>query len=115
MTAVPQSLLPVPPLLRRLGGSSLMASPIAWGLWRMVEAGRTAAEATRLVHAALDAGITLFDTADIYGFDGIAGFGDAEILLGEVLRAQPSLRDRMMLTTKGGIRPPQPSVVWRFI
>lgn len=66
-------------------------------------------EATaRLVQAALDAGITLFDTADIYGFDGQHGFGAAEQLLGDVLRADPTLRARMVISTKGGIRPPLP-------
>jgi aryl-alcohol dehydrogenase-like predicted oxidoreductase len=42
-------------------------------MWRLAENGRSAAEAARLVHAALDAGINFLDTADIYGFDGRAG------------------------------------------
>ena len=49
-------------------------SPIAWGMWRLAEGGRSAGDASRLVHAALDAGITLLDTADIYEFDGSGGF-----------------------------------------
>ena len=102
------SLLPLPPKTRTLGGSSLKASPIAWGMWRLAEGGRSVAEAAALVHAALDAGITLLDTADIYGFDGTKGFGDAEGLLGQVLHAEPALRARMVLATKGGIRPPAP-------
>jgi predicted oxidoreductase len=77
-------------------------------MWRFAEDGRSAAEASRLVHAALDAGITLLDTADIYGFDGKGGFGDAEALLGKVLAAEPALRSRMVLATKGGILPPLP-------
>jgi predicted oxidoreductase len=77
-------------------------------MWRLAEGGRSAADAARLVHAALDAGITLLDTADIYGFDGEGGFGDAETLLGEVLSAEPGLQDRMVLATKGGIYPPLP-------
>jgi predicted oxidoreductase len=77
-------------------------------MWRLTENGRTVAEAAKLVHAALDAGITFLDTADIYGFDGSAGFGDAEALLGEVLAAEPVLRDKMVLATKGGILPPLP-------
>lgn len=100
--------LPLAPPTRSLGGSSLAVSPIAWGMWRLTEDGRDAAQAARLVHAALDAGITLFDTADIYGFDGSAGFGDAETLLGQVWRAEPGLRQRCVLATKGGIRPPLP-------
>jgi predicted oxidoreductase len=102
------SLLPAVPASRSLGSSGIAVSPIAWGMWRLAEGKRSAAEAARLVHAALDAGITLFDTADIYGFDGTQGFGDAESLLGEVLAAEPGLRSRMVLATKGGIRPPLP-------
>ena len=102
------SLLPLPPATRTLGSSALNVSPIAWGMWRLAEDGRTAGDAAKLVHAALDAGITLLDTADIYGFDGTQGFGDAERLLGDVLRAEPGLRDRFVLATKGGILPPLP-------
>ena len=102
------SQLPPPPAARRLGTSDIEISPLAWGMWRLAENGRTAAEAASLVHAALDAGITLLDTADIYGFNGEDGFGDAEALLGEVLAAEPGLRDRMVLASKGGIIPPLP-------
>ena len=102
------SLLPAVPASRTLGSSGIAISPIAWGMWRLAEDGRSAAEAARLVHAALDAGITLLDTADIYGFNGASGFGDAEALLGEVLAAEPALRGRMVLATKGGILPPLP-------
>ena len=100
--------LPLPPATRQLGASGIAVSPIAWGMWRLAEDGRTAADAAKLVHAALDAGITFLDTADIYGFDGNGGFGDAEVLLGEVLAADPALRGRMVLATKGGILPPLP-------
>jgi predicted oxidoreductase len=100
--------LPLPPATRTLGASGIEVSPLAWGMWRLTEDGRTAAEAAKLVHAALDAGISFLDTADIYGFDGTGGFGDAEVLLGEVLAAEPSLRGRMVLATKGGILPPLP-------
>jgi len=65
-------------------------------------------DAARLVHAALDADINLLDTADIYGFDGAKGFGDAETLLGEVLAVDPGLRGRIVLASKGGIMPPLP-------
>ncbi len=102
------SQLPLPPATRMLGSSGIAISPIAWGMWRLAENGRTVAEAARLVHSALDAGITLLDTADIYGFNGSGGFGDAEALLGEVLAAEPGLRGRMVLASKGGIMPPLP-------
>ena len=102
------SQLPLPPVSRTLGASGIAISPIAWGMWRLAENGRSAAEAAQLVHAALDAGITLLDTADIYGFYGSGGFGEAEALLGEVLAAEPGLRAQIVLATKGGIRPPLP-------
>jgi aryl-alcohol dehydrogenase-like predicted oxidoreductase len=52
-------------------------------------------EGTRaVVDAALDAGVTLFDTADIYG-----GKGGSESFLGEVLEGR---RDRVLLATKFG-------------
>ena len=92
--------------MRPLGKSGLLVSPIAWGMWRF--AGVSVDEGRGLIDAAFDAGVTLFDTADIYGFDGENGFGDAESLLGEVFAGTPGLRDRMVLATKGGITPPVP-------
>lgn len=100
--------LPAPASKRKLGSSEIEVSGIAWGMWRLAENGRTVADAARLVHAALDAGINFLDTADIYGFNGEGGFGDAEALLGEVLAAEPALRARMVLASKGGIMPPLP-------
>ena len=98
--------LPKVPTLRLLGKSGIVVSSIAWGMWRF--AGRPVSEARTLVEAALDSCITLFDTADIYGFDGKGGFGDSEALLGQVFATSPGLRDRMVLATKGGIMPPLP-------
>ena len=92
--------LPFSPEPRPLGKSGLVVSPIAWGMWRF--AGDDVSAARALVDAALDAGVTLFDTADIYGADG-AGFGTAEALLGRVFADAPGLRDRMVLASKGGI------------
>ncbi|MFN2627745.1 MAG: aldo/keto reductase [Gaiellaceae bacterium] len=55
-------------------------------------------EGTRLVvDAALEAGVTLFDTADIYGD------GDSEAFLGQALGAR---RDRIVLATKFGMEMP---------
>lgn len=100
--------LPAPAKMRRLGNSEIEVSGIAWGMWRLAENGRTGSDAAKLVRAALDAGINFLDTADIYGFNGVGGFGDAEALLGEVLAAEPTLRSRMVLASKGGIMPPLP-------
>ena len=91
---------------RPLGKSGLTVSPIAWGMWRFGHA--SVAEGRALIDAAFAAGVTLFDTADIYGFDGTGGFGDAETLLGQVFAESPGLRARMVLATKGGITPPVP-------
>ena len=94
------------PATRLLGKSGIVVSSMAWGMWRF--AGRSVSEARALVEAALNTGITLFDTADIYGFNGTGGFGDAETLLGQVFAESPGLQDRMVLATKGGIMPPLP-------
>ncbi len=88
---------------RPLGKSGIVVSPLAWGMWRL--AGDDIAAVRALIDAALDAGITLFDTADIYGCDVPAGFGSAEALFGRALGEDRSLRDRMVIATKGGIRP----------
>ncbi|WCM25075.1 aldo/keto reductase [Sphingomonas sp. QA11] len=90
---------------RPLGKSGISVSPLAWGMWRFK--GDDVLAARALVESALDSGITLFDTADIYGADG-AGFGTAEALLGRVLADAPELRARMVLATKGGIVPGVP-------
>ena len=81
-------------------------TPAAWGMWRFTE--DNDASPQERVEAALAAGINLFDTAAIYGFDGKDGFGDAEALLGKVLKAAPELRDQIVLATKGGIEPSVP-------
>jgi len=81
--------------------------PIGFGCWRLT--GSSVTEATALIETVLDSGCTLIDTADVYGLDwGGSGFGSCEALLGEVLAANPSLRSRMVLATKGGIWPGRP-------
>ena len=74
---------------------------MAWGMWRF--RGDDLAAATALVEAALEIGINLFDTADIYGPDNGEPFGAAEALLGRVFARAPRLREGMVLATKGGI------------
>lgn len=76
-------------------------SPIAWGMWRFADVDVATARAR--IDAAFEAGVNLFDTADIYGCDTSAGFGSAEVLLGDVFTEAPDLRDKMVLATKGGI------------
>jgi aryl-alcohol dehydrogenase-like predicted oxidoreductase len=91
---------------RPLGKSGLSVSPLAWGMWRY--RGEDVGSARRLVDAALESGITLFDTADVYGPDNGEPFGAAESLLGRVFAEERSVRDRMVLATKGGIIPGVP-------
>ena len=80
---------------------------LAFGCWRFTHSDVSAART--LVETALDAGMNLIDTADVYGLDwGGHGFGSVESLLGEVLASDSSLRARMVLATKGGIIPPVP-------
>lgn len=70
-------------------------------MWRF--AGDDLRAARARIDAALDIGISFFDTADIYGPDNGEPFGAAEALLGRVFAEDRSLRDRMVLASKGGI------------
>ena len=83
-----------------------LVSSLAWGMWRFK--GQDVSQARSRVQAALDAGVTLFDTADIYGFGDGGGFGAAEALFGEVLASTPGLAAKMVIATKGGIIPGVP-------
>jgi aryl-alcohol dehydrogenase-like predicted oxidoreductase len=79
---------------RILGGTGMLVSVLGFGTanlgaWGSVD--QNAAD--RLVGQALDAGITLFDTADVYSF------GEAETLLGKALSTR---RDDVVLATKSG-------------
>ena len=81
--------------------------PVGFGCWRFTN--DKVDEATAILNAALDLGINLIDCADVYGYDwGGQGFGANEAILGQIITADSSLRDRMVLATKGGIRPPLP-------
>jgi len=77
---------------RRLGKGPLEVSELSFGTWLTVAGGIAHDQAIRCIHAAIDHGITLFDTANQYGA------GSAERNLGEALRAYP--RDRYLIATK---------------
>ncbi len=79
----------------RLGSSTLDTSRLAYGCMRISD---DCDRGKRAIHAAVDAGYTLFDHADIYGG------GDSESLFGEVLRESPGMRDRIVVQSKCGIR-----------
>ena len=79
--------------------------PLALGCWRMT--GERVARST--LETAVELGMTLVDTADVYGLDwGGSGFGANEAVLGSVLGAAPDLRERIVVATKGGIIPGVP-------
>ena len=67
---------------RRLGSTGMYVSEISYGNWITHGSQVEAEEAVKCVHAALDAGITTFDTADVY-----AGT-KAETVLGKALKGQ---------------------------
>lgn len=90
---------------RKLGRSNLEVSAIGLGCWAI--GGPThyhgrhfgwgeidEDEAVRAIHAALDAGITFFDTADIYGT------GHSERILGQALAGR---REQVLVATKFGL------------
>ncbi|WP_149831225.1 aldo/keto reductase family protein [Streptomyces tailanensis] len=77
---------------RQLGRSGLQVSEIACGNWLTHGAQINDDQAVQCVHAALDAGITTFDTADVYA--GTA----AEAVLGRALKGQR--RESLVISTK---------------
>jgi aryl-alcohol dehydrogenase-like predicted oxidoreductase len=79
---------------RRLGHGPLTVSEISFGTWLTLAGGVERAQAIDCVHAALEQGITLFDTANQYGA------GEAERVLGEGLRTAPQSRDKYLIATK---------------
>src|SRR5688572_29845190 len=68
-------------------------------------ADRDDARAIAVVHAALDAGVTLIDTADSYCHDDTET-GHNERLIARALREWNGDRSRIEVATKGGLRRP---------
>jgi predicted oxidoreductase len=93
--AVPAG-LSCPRAATRAGGLEL--SRIVAGMWRMAEWDMTVDQRVALIEDCIALGVTSFDHADIYGGYSVEG------LFGEALRAQPSLRDRIELVSKCGIK-----------
>ncbi|TPW76610.1 aldo/keto reductase [Schumannella soli] len=83
---------------RTLGRSGLRVSAVGLGCNNLGRTGTLTFEqsgADAVVNAAIDAGVTLFDTADMYG----AEFGLSERMLGSALGAR---RDEVVVATKFG-------------
>jgi len=80
--------------LRSLGNSNIRISPILMGTWQAGKAmwtGIDDKETQKAIRAAFDAGITAFDTAEVYGN------GHSERILGKALTG---LRDKVVIATK---------------
>jgi aryl-alcohol dehydrogenase-like predicted oxidoreductase len=85
--------------LVRLGRTDLRVSPIAFGTWAFGGDWGDAdvQESKEAIHRALELEITLFDTAQAYGF------GVAEQVLADALWERVR-RDEVVIATKGGLR-----------
>lgn len=90
---------------RTLGSSGLRVYPVGLGTMPLsIEDRPSERQAVRVIHAALDAGIDLIDTADCYCLDeGETGHG--ERLVGKALR-ENTAAGRVVVATKGGVRRP---------
>lgn len=79
-------------LYRHLGASGLEVSVVGLGSWLTIGNTVDALAAHRLVHAAFEHGVNLFDTADVYNH------GEGERALGEAIRGLS--RQHLVLATK---------------
>jgi len=82
-----------------IAGTNLISSRIALGTWAMggwMWGGTDEKESIRTIHAAVDQGINLLDTAPVYGF------GRSEEIVGEAVR-QRGRRESIILATKVGL------------
>lgn len=88
-----------------IGRSSLVASRLAFGCWRLVKTWdpkavtpEREADGRSAVAAAYEAGYTIFDNADIYCA------GVCESVFGQAMRDVRGMRERVIVATKCGIR-----------
>jgi predicted oxidoreductase len=81
-----------------LGLSPLKSGRLAYGCWRIADAKNDPGAGRQAVIAAYEAGYTLFDNADVYGR------GEAEKILGAVLKEISGMRERVLVLTKCGVR-----------
>jgi aryl-alcohol dehydrogenase-like predicted oxidoreductase len=83
----------------RIAGTGLSVSRIGLGTWAIggwMWGGADDDEAVRTIRTAVDRGITLIDTAPVYGF------GHAEEVVGRALK-EARARDRVVIATKAGL------------
>jgi len=83
----------------KIPATGVISSRVGLGTWAIggwMWGGTDEAESVRTIHAALDLGITLIDTAPAYGF------GRSEEIVGRAI-AERGGRDRVVLATKAGL------------
>lgn len=91
---------------RPLGPSAPVVAAVGYGGMHLSIEGRPdEAQAIRVIHAALDAGVTLIDTADVYCL-GEHDIGHNERLIARAVREWRGLRDSIVIATKGGLTRP---------
>ncbi len=87
---------------RPLGPAAAAVSAVGYGGMHLSIEGRpTEAQGVAVIHAALDAGVTLIDTADVYCLSD-QDLGHNERLIALALRQWRGDRDRIIVATKGG-------------
>src|SRR5262249_44841006 len=92
---------------RPLGKTGIRVSAVGLGAMPLSLAGRPSeSDAVRVIHAALDAGITLIDTADVYCLDH-RDIGHNEQLVARALREWSGPRREILVATKGGLERPR--------
>jgi aryl-alcohol dehydrogenase-like predicted oxidoreductase len=92
---------------RPLGPDAPPVSIISFGGMPLSTDGRpTEAAAIETIHAALDAGATLIDTADVYCIDD-NDIGHNERLIAKALASWGGSRDAVIVATKGGLTRPR--------
>ena len=91
---------------RRLGLDAPPVSAVGYGGMHLSIQDRPPEEqGIRVLHAALDAGVTLIDTADVYCLDDDE-LGHNERLIARALQTWNGNRDSVLVATKGGMRRP---------
>jgi aryl-alcohol dehydrogenase-like predicted oxidoreductase len=91
---------------RRLGRDAPLVSAVGYGGMHLSIQDRPPEEqGIRVIHAALDTGVTLIDTADVYCLDN-TDIGHNERLIARALRSWPGDREQVIVATKGGVTRP---------
>ncbi|OGU00650.1 MAG: hypothetical protein A2085_07275 [Gemmatimonadetes bacterium GWC2_71_10] len=93
--------------LRPLGPGAPAVTAVSFGAMPLSLAGRPSeAQAVAVLHAALDAGVTLIDTANVY-CEGESDIGHNERLVAQALRTWQGPREAVVVATKGGLTRPR--------